>query len=78
MGLATIYMSFFVILETDTTLSVLWSPRHFSPKSHGDQGPGSAAHGGCLSPVQSLLLSRRAAGSPGLTGAVLGVWGCTW
>lgn len=78
MGLATIYMSFFVILETDTTLSVLWSPRHFSPKSHGDQGPGGAAHGGCLSPVQPPLLSRRAAGSPGLTGAVLGVWGCTW
>lgn len=43
MGLATIHMSFFVILETDTTLSVLWSPRHFSPKSHGDQGAGGGA-----------------------------------
>lgn len=45
MGLATIYMSFFVILETDTTLSVLWSPRHLSPKSHGDQGPGGQLTG---------------------------------
>lgn len=79
MGLATIHMSFFVILETDTTLSVLWSPRHFSPKSHGDQGAGGGpAHGRCLSSVQPPLLSRRAAGSPGLTGAVLGVWGYTW
>lgn len=77
-GLATIHMSFFVILETDTTLSVLWSPRHFSSKSHGDQGAEGTAHRGCLSPVQPPLLSRRAAGSPGLTGAVLGVWGYTW
>lgn len=71
------HKSFSAILETDITMSSLWFPNILYPSPMGPGGLGEA-HQGRLSPVQPPFLSRRAAASLGLTGAVLGVCGYTW
>lgn len=69
-GLAATHASFSALLETNTSVSAFWSPRHSLSKSHG--GLGGWGHSpGTTFICSAPLLSRRAAAFPGRTGAVL-------
>lgn len=70
-GLAATHASFSALLETDTSMSAFWSPRHSLSKSHGGLGGWGHSPGKPFICSAPLLLSRRAAASPGWTGAVL-------